>query len=230
MLVVFDLDGTLAKVGEASSDETVKLLHRIRESGAQIALSSGKPTFYLCAFARQLGLQDAVLVGENGSVIQVGTALPPVLYAKAEIPAITEKALKALREMMEEEFGSRIWYQPNETALTPFPAYPEDFPKIRKMLDGFLKPEMQIAVYEHPDCFDIQYQGLSKGAGIQRLSKVTGVPASEMISVGDYTNDYPMFAETGYSVGVHLPDPSRATVNFATTEEALTHVLERVQK
>ena len=68
MLVVFDLDGTLAKVGDASTAETVALLHRIRETGARIALSSGKPTFYLCAFARQLGLQDAVLVGENGSV------------------------------------------------------------------------------------------------------------------------------------------------------------------
>lgn len=230
MLVVFDLDGTLAKVGEAATEETVTLLHKIRQTGARIALSSGKPTFYLCAFARQLGLQDAVLVGENGSVIQVGTALPPTLYRKADIPAVTEKALKTLREMMEAEFGDRIWYQPNETALTPFPAYQEDFPRIRAMLKDFLKPEMQMAVYEHPDCFDIQYKELSKGAGIRRLSEVTGVAPADMISVGDYTNDYPMFAETGYSVGIHLPDPSRATVNFPTTLEALTHVLKKLEK
>ncbi len=228
-LVVFDLDGTLAKVGEATEAENVALLHKIRETGARIALSSGKPTFYLCAFARQLGLQDAVLVGENGSVIQVGTALPPTLYRKADIPTETKSALKTLREMMEEEFGQRIWYQPNETALTPFPAYQEDFPKIRAMLDSFLTPEMQIAVYEHPDCFDIQYKGLSKGAGIRRLARVTGIPPSQMISVGDFTNDYPMFAETGYSVGVHLPDPTRATVNFPTTRDALLHVLEKLK-
>ena len=229
MLVVFDLDGTLAKVGQATEPENVALLHKIREKGARIALSSGKPTFYLCAFARQLGLQDAVLVGENGSVIQVGTALPPTLYRKAKIPDVTKKALKTLREMMEAEFGDRIWYQPNETALTPFPAFQEDFPKIRKMLDSFLTPEMQIAVYEHPDCFDVQYKGLSKGAGIQRLAEVTGISPKDMISVGDYTNDYPMFAETGYSVGVHLPDPTRATVNLPTTHDALLHVLEKVQ-
>ncbi len=228
MLIVFDLDGTLAKVGEAANSQTVSLLHQIRDRGARIALSSGKPTFYLCAFARQLGLQDAVLVGENGSVIQVGTALPPTLYRKAQIPAVTAKALATLREMLEEAFGDRIWYQPNETALTPFPAYQEDFPKIRKILDGFLKPEMEIAVYEHPDCFDIQYKGLSKGAGIRRLSEVTGISPDQMISVGDYTNDYPMFAETGYSVGIHLPDPTRATVNFATTEEALRHILTKL--
>ena len=229
MLVVFDLDGTLAKVGEEAKPETVALLHKIRESGARIALSSGKPTFYLCAFARQLGLQDAVLVGENGSVIQVGTALPPTLYRKAEIPAVTKSALKTLREMLENTFGDRIWYQPNETALTPFPAYQEDFPKIREILDGFLTPEMEICVYEHPDCFDIQYRHLSKGAGIQRLAEVTGIAPKDMISVGDYTNDYPMFAQTGYSVGINLPDPSRATVNFPTIRDALTHVLEKIQ-
>lgn len=229
MLVVFDLDGTLAKVGEGADAETVALLHEIRKTGARIALSSGKPTFYLCAFARQLGIQDAVLVGENGSVIQGGTALPPVLYRKAEIPEVTKKALKTLREMLEAEFGDRIWYQPNETALTPFPAYQEDFPRIRAILDGFLTPEMEIEVYEHPDCFDIQYRHLSKGAGIRRLAQVTGIPPEKMISVGDYTNDYPMFAATGYSVGIHLPDPSRATVNFPTTRAALTHVLEKLK-
>ena len=229
MLVVFDLDGTLAKVGEATEEENVALLHRIRATGARIALSSGKPTFYLCAFARQLGLQDAVLVGENGSVIQVGTALPPVLYRKAQIPPVTKKALKELREIFEAEFGDRIWYQPNETALTPFPAFQEDFPKIRKILDDFLTSEMEIAVYEHPDCFDIQYRHLSKGAGIQRLAEVTEISPKDMISVGDYTNDYPMFAETGYSVGIHLPDPTRATVNSQTTREALLHILEKLQ-
>lgn len=228
-LVVFDLDGTLAGVGEEAEAETVSLLHEIRKAGARIALSSGKPTFYLCAFARQLGIQDAVLVGENGSVIQVGTALPPTLYRKAEIPVLTQNALKALREILEAEFGDRIWYQPNETALTPFPAYQEDFPKIRAILDSFLKPEMEIEVYEHPDCFDIQYRRLSKGAGIQRLAEVTGISPEEMISVGDYTNDYPMFAQTGYSVGIHLPDPSRATVNFPTIRDALTHVLQKLK-
>ncbi len=228
MLVVFDLDGTLAQVGMAAEAENVALLHKIRATGTRIALSSGKPTFYLCAFARQLDLQDAILVGENGSVIQVGTALPPLLYRKAEIPTVTKNALKTLREILEERFGDRIWYQPNETTLTPFPAYQEDFPKIRSILNSFIKPEMEISVYEHPDCFDIQYRGLSKGAGIHRLAEVTGIAPADMISVGDYTNDYPMFAKTGYSVGIHLPDSTRATINVSTTREALLHILKKL--
>lgn len=229
MFVIFDLDGTLAVPGEATPPKAVALLHKIRAAGARIALSSGKPTFYLCAFARQLGLSDAILIGENGSVIQEGVHLPPVFYQKASLPEKTKEALETLRKKLEEAFPDRIWYQPNETALTPFPSYQEDFPPIREMIEDFITPEMELAVYEHPDCFDVEYASLSKGEGIRLLSRVTGVSPSEMIAVGDWTNDYPMFREAGYSVGINLPDPSRATVNFPTIEEALCHILEKIQ-
>ena len=201
MFIIFDLDGTLAKTGKAAEEKTVHLLHRLREKGGRIALSSGKPTFYLCGLARQLGLEDAILIGENGGVIQEGVNLPPLYYKEADLPEFTKEALRVLRAKLEKAFPDRIWYQPNRTALTPFPAYQEDFPPIKKMIEEFITPEMNLAVYEHPDCFDIEYNGLSKGEGLRSLSKITGVPTSEMIAVGDWTNDYPMFDLAGYSVG-----------------------------
>ncbi len=227
MFIVFDLDGTLAKTGEAASEKTVELLHTLREKGAKIALSSGKPTFYLCGFARQLGLRDAVLIGENGGVIQEGVDLPPLYYKRSDLPSVTKDALSALRKKLEEAFPDRIWYQPNETALTPFPNYQEDFPPIKKLLDAFITPEMNLSVYEHPDCFDIEYNGLSKGYGLLSLSRITGVSVKDMIAVGDWTNDYSMFEVAGYSVGISLPDPEKATANFSTIEEALLHISER---
>lgn len=228
MFVIFDLDGTLAKVGTGATEETVRLLHEIEKKGARIALSSGKPTYYLCGFARQIGLQRAFLIGENGGVIQEGTALPPVLYQKAEIPAETKAALNTLRAKLEADFPDRFWYQPNETALTPFLWYVEDFPALRKTLQDFIRPEMKLAVYEHPDCFDIEYNALSKAEGLRLLSRLTKTPLSDMIAVGDWTNDYPMFEVAGYSVGVSLPDKDRADANFETIEEALTHILTRL--
>ena len=190
MFVVFDLDGTLAKVGCAASEKTVFLLSEIRKKGARIVISSGKPTYYLCGFARQLGLSDAILIGENGAVIQEGIALPPVYFKKAEIPKITSEALIALRTLLEEAFPDRIWYQPNETALTPFPYHKEDFPAIRNRIESFLTPEMNLSFYEHSDCFDILYQSLSKGEGLSLLSEITSCPTENMIAVGDFENDY----------------------------------------
>ena len=75
-LAVFDLDGTLAPLGKPVAPETVALLHQLENTGVRIALCSGKPTYYLCGFARQLGLADPILVGENGAVIQLGVDLP----------------------------------------------------------------------------------------------------------------------------------------------------------
>ena len=225
MFVIFDLDGTLALRGEKTPEDAVELLEKLREKGVKIALSSGKPTFYLCGFARQLGLKDAILIGENGAVIQEGVELPPLFFEKAKIPEKTKKALGALREKMEEAFPDRIWYQPNETELTPFPFYPEDFPAIRNLIDSFITEEMELSVYQHPDCFDIQFKHLSKGQGIERLSLLTGVATKDMIAVGDWTNDYPMFEKVGYSVGIDLPDPEKASVNVKNLTEALQHIL-----
>lgn len=230
MIVVFDLDGTLARLGEATEPECVELLRRIRESGARIALSSGKPTFYLCGYARQLGLCDAFLIGENGAVIVEGVGLPPARFEMARLPEKTKKALKELREKMEAAFPDGIWYQPNETALTPFPYRQDIFPPLRKMLEDYITPEMELAVYEHSDCFDVEYSALDKGVGLMSLARITGTPTEEMIAVGDWTNDYPMFRVAGYSVGIRLPEPERASVNFPTLKEALLHILERIKK
>jgi len=226
--LIFDLDGTLASLGEPCLPENVALLHQLEEAGAHVVLSSGKPTYYLCGFVRQLGLKNVILIGENGGVLQVGVALPPPVYQKAEIPALTRQALKELRGMMEAAFPDRIWYQPNETALTPFPAFQEDFAPIRALLEETITPEMCLRVYEHPDCFDVVYSALSKGDGIRLLSQVTQIPPEEMIAVGDWTNDYPMFRAVGYSVGICLPDPEQATVNFSSLREALDHLLARM--
>lgn len=228
MFVIFDLDGTLAGRGKKTPEEDVRLLNKLKEKGVKIALSSGKPTFYLCGFARQLGLDDAILIGENGAVIQKGVDLPPQLFQKAKIPDFTKKSLALLREKLEEAFPDRIWYQPNETELTPFPYDTEDFPEIRKLIDSFITEEMELSVYQHPDCFDIQYRHLSKGQGILNLAQLTDTAPKDMIAVGDWTNDYPMFDAVGYSIGINLPDPERASVNVKSLTEALHHILSRI--
>ena len=62
---VFDLDGTLCAVGKAILPETLALLEQLQRRGVQLALSSGKPIYYLCGLLRQTGLRDVILMGEN---------------------------------------------------------------------------------------------------------------------------------------------------------------------
>lgn len=224
-LVVFDLDGTLCPPGKAILPQDVEKLKKIEKTGVKIAFSSGKPTFYLCGLARQLDLKEPILIGENGGVIQFGVELPPKTAYQRQIPPLCRRMLKVLREKIEAEFGERMWFQPNETTLTPFFQDPADVPALRALIDGFVKPEMEIKVYEHGDCFDLQWGEVSKATGLADLSRLCGIAPSEMLSCGDWENDYPMFAFTGHSVGVHVPELARVEKNFATTGEALRFIL-----
>lgn len=220
-LIIFDLDGTLAEVGKGCTDKTREQLKRLEEKGARIAFSSGKPCFYLCGFARQLDLKNPVLMGENGGMIQFGVELPPAKEDLVQMPQKTQKALSEIKALLEEKFGGDLWFQPNLTAVTPFPYKNEVFAPMRALLEEFIQPDMHIRVYEHADCFDIQFDGTSKGEGLSRLSRLTGIGRENMISVGDWVNDYSMFEFTSLSIGIHLPEPERVTHPVKNIDEAL---------
>ena len=76
-LVALDLDDTLAPIAKPASEKAVSLLKDLLSRGDAIALCSGKPLYYLTGFARQLGIEDIYLIGENGATLQHGVALPP---------------------------------------------------------------------------------------------------------------------------------------------------------
>ena len=59
--IFFDLDDTLAQVGKQAENATVE---KLKQLNGKIAVCSGKPVYYLCGFMRQLGIYDAVLIGE----------------------------------------------------------------------------------------------------------------------------------------------------------------------
>ena len=79
-LLVFDLDDTIAETGKEVLPEYVEIMKKIENAGICIAICSGKPTYYLCGFMRQIGLREPILIGENGGVVQFGVDLPPEKY------------------------------------------------------------------------------------------------------------------------------------------------------
>ena len=201
-LLVFDLDGTLAAVGKGMKTEDAEKLIALENCGYQIAICSGKPTYYLCGFIRQLGLKEAILVGENGAVFQFGIELPPKRY---EVYPHSESA-KAQKHMMksliDREFGNKIWYQPNEVALTPFPKDKETFEELQKLINEKMPFLDELLVYRHIDCFDLSPQNINKYNGLEYLAKLMGLSAKDVVAVGDGVNDIPMFAFADISIGV----------------------------
>ncbi|MBQ8620401.1 MAG: HAD family phosphatase [Clostridia bacterium] len=227
-LIVFDLDGTLAALGRGIEPENLALLRRLEDAGARIAICSGKPTYYLCGFMRQVGLRAPILVGENGAVIQLGVDLPPREYHVAPYSEAAKRSIRMLRDAIEAKVPG-MWYQPNEVGLTPFPRNEAEFDAVQECIDALAGEIRDVIVYRHCDSFDITPEGITKKSGLARLGALLGVAPEETIAVGDGVNDYPMFEYAALSVGVNVKDADKVDVNFSTVTEALKHLHECLQ-
>jgi len=228
-LIVFDLDGTLAALGKGIEPQSLAKLRALEDAGARIAICSGKPTYYLCGFMRQVGLKAPVLVGENGAVIQLGVDLPPRDYFVAPYSEAAKHSIRLLRERIEQAVPG-MWYQPNEVGLTPFPRNGAEFDAVQGCIDALADEIKDVIVYRHCDSFDITPEGITKKSGLERLGALLGITPQETVAVGDGVNDYPMFEYAGHAVGISVKDESRVDVSFAGIEEALVYLLGRMDK
>ena len=224
-LIVFDLDNTLCPTGQGMTRESIDLMRALEESGARIAIASGKPTYYLCGFMRQIGLKEPVFVGENGAVIQIGVDLPPKDYVVMPYSAAAARSIALLREEITRAIGD-MWFQPNSTALTPFPRCEAEFDIIQGIIDR-LQPQLEdIIIYRHADSFDITPCGITKESGVAHLGQMLGIAAEDTAAVGDGINDYPMFGYAGLALGVNVRDEDRVDRNFRHVDEAMRFLLQ----
>lgn len=221
--LVFDLDDTLAAVGKPVLAENVALLHQLQSQGRQIVLCSGKPVYYLCGLCRQLGLPDAILIGETGAVIQGGSALPPRFHIKNNVSAEALFQMALVREALA-PYEARLWYQPNEVALTPFPRDSEMF-EVLDEITCRLEPSLTaLDIYRQVDCIDFIPKGTSKMSGLQALAAELGASPRDFLVIGDGENDIPMFQYADFSICIHHPGcqvSHLASVAFDTLYEAL---------
>jgi HAD superfamily hydrolase (TIGR01484 family) len=219
------LDGTLCPVGKGVKEETLQSLLALEEKGYRIAICSGKPTYYLCGMARQLGLKAPILVGENGAVIQFGVDLPPRDYYVLPYAKDAKKAIRNMKDAIDEEYPD-MWYQPNEVMLTPFPFREEQFDWIQDYIDNHENELSGLDIYRHADCFDIVPKGISKKDGLRYLGSLMQVSADEMVAVGDGVNDYPMFEYVGLALGIGLKEEEKVHHNFKDIMYVMKHLHE----
>lgn len=223
-LIAFDLDNTLAALGKGILPDNLIRLRKLEELGARIAIVSGKPTYYLCGFMRQVELKHPILVGENGAVIQFGVDLPPKDFFVQPYSKDAKRSLSLLHEKINEVLP-HLWYQPNMVGLTPFPTTDEEFAIINQIIDENKQELKDILVYQHCDSFDITPCGINKFTGLKELGRLLDIPASDTIAVGDGVNDYPMFKYSGHAVGVNVAEPDKVDVVFTSAADALDYLI-----
>lgn len=221
--IVFDLDGTLCEIGKEILPSTVSMLKALEDRGNRICISSGKPTYYLVGMFRQVGLKAPIFIGENGGVIQFGVDLPPTEYYVTTRQKDVLRNLKDLRQDLENRFGDKIWFQPNEVALTPFPKCQHLFDEVEQYISS--KGIEDVIVYRQVDCFDIIPKDISKRGGLEYLANLLNLTKDDFVAVGDGINDYPMFDYAGLSLGVNVKDESKVDLNFDKVDCAIEYLL-----
>lgn len=225
-IIIFDLDGTLAPVGQPVPERVADGLRRLERLGHTVAVCSGKPLAYLCGMLRQVGLHSPWLVGENGAAMQLGIGLPPPRCGVLPYPVEVRAALSELRAILEQHFGGQVWFQPNEHMLTCFPNREELFEPIAEVIEDFGAAEKGMTVYRHCDCFDIIPESTNKGSGVLELCRMLGASPEDCVAVGDHDNDLPMFRVAGLSIAVGGFAPPEADMLFGSAEEAIKYLLE----
>lgn len=224
-ILVFDLDGTLAPVGKGMTDQDILILKELEQTGYRIAICSGKPSYYLCGFMRQIGLNAPILIGENGGTIQYGVELPPKKYYVYPCSPAAKAQLKDMRQRIDDTCGDQVWYQPNELGLTPFPHDETTFDDIQHIIDTNRDALSEVLVYRHIDSFDITPQNINKFNGLTYLAEIEGLTRKDFIAIGDGVNDVPMFDYSDISIGVGEKLKYPTTFSFMTVSEALNFML-----
>lgn len=223
-LIALDLDNTLAPVGQPIMPETIALLRRLESRGDILAICSGKPTYYLCGLLRQAALQQPILLGENGAVLQFGVQLPPETFHILPYSPAAKASIALLKTHLTDRLP-HLWYQPNLVGLTPFPVTEAEFDTIEQCIRELQDQLSDITVYRHADSFDIMPSNLHKGAGLHYLGDLLTIPPERTIAVGDGPNDYPMFQYAGHGVGIGSVDSAQVDRVFVTIDEALRYLL-----
>lgn len=224
-LVAFDLDGTLAELGKGILQEDIELLEKLEEKGVKIVICSGKPTYYLCGFMRQVGLKHPILIGENGATTQFGVDLPPKEHYVLPFSIAAKDSIRYIKKNIDELLPG-LWYQPNEVGLTPFPRTEEEFEVISKFISENRDKIKDVEIYRHVDSYDIVPYGIDKKSGLKSLGKLLGIGAEETIAIGDGSNDYPMFEYAGLAIGINVGNQEKVDKNFETLKEALEYLLD----
>ena len=225
-IIFFDLDGTLAPVGMPVPGTVLDGMRELERMGNRIAVCSGRPLQYLCGLIRQSSIEHPILLGENGAVIQLGRGPVPEYCGNLQYSCAAEEAMNGLRRSIDERFGAKVWFRPNERTATCYPLEENLFDPIADLIAGFHPEEAGLLVYRHADCFDIIPAGIDKGAGVREVCRMLGELPESCTAVGDNINDIPMFGAVGRAVLVGSFRADEVQLRFDDIDSALRYLID----
>lgn len=236
-LIVFDLDGTLAKSKDPLDDEMGKHLARLLGVVRAAIISGGDfAQFQEQVIDRLPAGSDlgnlSILPTSGAKFFQYRDGWQKVYSEdlsdsdKSKIEnalerAVAQSGFQPARHWGEciEDRGTQITYSAlgQQAPLEEKSKWDPDFAK-RKQIEAILAkalPEFSIRL-GGTTSIDVTRRGIDKAYGIRKLRDVLGVPIVQMLFVGDAIfpggNDYPAFESGAESIEVRDPDETKRVI------------------
>lgn len=222
-LLALDLDGTLAAINTRVSNETIKLLNNIHEKGIAIVILSGKPTAYLTGLARQIGIKDIILSGENGAEVQFGVSYPPeyFYYLVENKPNYSE-----LLSYLTAEYNNAIWIQPNNFNFSIF-AEQKILQEIDVIFKEYIKDKDNFITYFHADCVELVDKSISKGNALNFIINKLNIDSSVVCAIGDGENDIDLLQQSKVRFSINKPLDFNNLQTFDSINMALIYFINK---
>ena len=257
-LLVSDIDDTLVHKETELDQETVSMIERLRERGIGFTLATGRMPYRAENFARQAGL-TLPFIANNGSILcrDGQFCYRKMLYA-GQFQDIFRRYMKEdldftvifsypdrERPILETEWvkARRHKYKGYDEPLGDLDAVWEQEVDKVYILDekrsGIIGRAVEELRQKKCACSIFQYQqysaeivaeGCSKASGLRQLLKELGLKQSEVLAVGDHSNDIEMLLEAGIGAAVGNAQPElKAVADYTAQAERAAGVREIVR-
>lgn len=236
-MIVTDMDDTLLRDDHTVSERTQEAIIKAQEMGVKFVLASGRPTFAMREYAKQLKLDEfgSHILSYNGAVITCMKKNEEIYRNMLSSDRVHELVdlSKKYNMFIHTYVGDDIITAENseycdiEQKLTGMDlklvdclkeTVTEDVVKVLMTQDpehlkgvaGQLKEthgDDYSITISKPYFLEFMPKGVDKGAGIDKLAEVLEIKAEEIIAIGDSYNDLEMLQYAGLGVAVGNAKP-----------------------
>lgn len=227
-IVASDLDGTLLRTDGTISDRTVQALRDAVAAGIDVTFVTGRPYRYLGYVLERTAISGPVICGNGALVWDPGRAEPVLVrgFAPGEVRSVVQRirdALPGVAFAVEQVRGlsHEHHYEPRlaapgtrrvvledalgEPVLKLLVRGPDDdLDRLRTTVTAAVHGRAEVtysSTYDEP-LLELSAPGVDKGSALAAHAGALGVPAAQVLAVGDMPNDVSMLRWAGIGVAV----------------------------
>jgi len=258
-LVVSDVDGTLVTKEKKVTDDAKDAVRRLRECGIKFTITSSRPPRGLRRVISELQLAEPIAAFNGGMVVTPGDSR--VIEQRLLREDAARECVRIIQEhsigvwlynqhdwFVRDRTGPHVQHEVGTSGFEPivvesFDGHFDGMGKIVAVTDDFdamqnCEDEVHArlgnlvsATLSQRYYLDITHPDANKGHGIATLSRVLGVPAEKIATIGDGQNDILMFQVSGLSIamGNAAPDVQAAAtyVTASNQEEGFARAMQQ---